>query len=418
MDNSFAGQAMVKPGETEQIFCLGYKDAEIEASTHEFTHAVVNACVYPRLDYSGEAGVIHEALADSFAMLHKIKKFQGTTKDQRWFFDGIRHLAEPHRVTARYDDRQYPYPEYYMEPGCWYSGKDESSFVHHNSTALSKMTYLLCDGDTFNNITVKGIGVDKTLQLYWMLISTQKMTQTQTLSNFAELLLTTAAFDCGFTADEQQNLINACRAVKLPNSDALRVISPQSRQMAFFVNEQPGNGGKYQVNGKAVDLKKMRIAGIDSFKNLFDNGTVYQPTLRRFLKNSGGSAANIVYKTLQQINGVEVYGASATVQTDVHGNIKYFSKSFADVDKRLNVSKTTVLPQDIRNRLLGNIKNNKIVQVTPVIYAPELMGRRGNHVAAWKVDVAAGNILDHCYLVDQNSGKILYSIPLTSKSNK
>jgi hypothetical protein len=70
-----------------------------------------------------------------------------------------------------------------MQSPLYYLGTLDHGGVHTNSGVNNKAAYLMVDGDTFNNVTVVGIGIDKVAQIYYN-TQTTKLIPT---SNYADL---------------------------------------------------------------------------------------------------------------------------------------------------------------------------------------------------------------------------------------
>jgi len=131
---------------------------------HEMTHGVTEN--ESNLFYYSESGAINESLSDVWGELIDLSNGAGTdTAGVRWKLGEdlpasvgiIRDMADP--TSFGDPDR--------MTSIHFYVGPDDTGGVHTNSGVNNKAVYLMVDGDTFNTITVNGIGSVKTAKIYY-----------------------------------------------------------------------------------------------------------------------------------------------------------------------------------------------------------------------------------------------------------
>lgn len=129
---------------------------------HELTHGVTEFT--SNLIYQYESGAMNESFSDIWGELLDLSN--GTVEDtpaNRWVIgeelvaSGIRNMKNP---PLKSDPDRTQSPIFYLDYG-------DVGGVHINSGVGNKTVYLLVDGDTFNSVTVTGIGIDKTLAVYY-----------------------------------------------------------------------------------------------------------------------------------------------------------------------------------------------------------------------------------------------------------
>lgn len=136
---------------------------------HEITHGVTSAT--SRLVYSEEPGAINESMSDVFGELldQSIADPGENAADEALWLLGeglpigaVRSMADPTRSylgQPRQPDR--------MGSPLWWTSDEDQGGVHVNSGVGNKAAYLIAAGGQFNGLSVRGLGVDKTLALYW-----------------------------------------------------------------------------------------------------------------------------------------------------------------------------------------------------------------------------------------------------------
>ncbi|RJQ67283.1 M4 family peptidase [Pseudonocardiaceae bacterium YIM PH 21723] len=143
-----------------------------DVTAHELTHGVTQHT--SGLIYAAESGAINEALSDIFGeFMDQTNGSADDTAETKWrLAEGSSFTKAPDgaiRSMKRPED--FNHPSSYEGPG-WKStanpGPDnDQGGVHTNSGVANKLAYLIADGDTHNGETVRGLGLDKSLQLWW-----------------------------------------------------------------------------------------------------------------------------------------------------------------------------------------------------------------------------------------------------------
>jgi hypothetical protein len=90
--------------------------------------------------------------------------------------------------------------------------------VHINSGVNNKAAYLMTDGDTFNNITVTGLGYAKVADLYYA-VNTTMLTSASDYADLYDALIQ-ASINLGFSAADQQEVLDALNAVEMNQPSA------------------------------------------------------------------------------------------------------------------------------------------------------------------------------------------------------
>ena len=129
---------------------------------HELTHGVTE--YESGLVYIGQQGAINESLSDIWGEFVDQTNGHGLdTPAVKWVLaeevktGGIRNMKDP---TQLYDPDRMGSPYYY-------NGTGDNGGVHTNSGVGNKTAYLITDGDTFNGVTITGIGISKTAAIYY-----------------------------------------------------------------------------------------------------------------------------------------------------------------------------------------------------------------------------------------------------------
>ncbi len=134
---------------------------------------------------------------------------EDTDGEEEESLPGIRYMKDP-TVLGEPDRLGSPYlwPPFSL---------DDLGGVHFNCGIGNKLIYLLTDGDTFNGLTVTGMGISKVADLFYaarpMLTS---------VADYFELYyaLRAASVALNYPEEERQNIITAMKAVEIEPPDA------------------------------------------------------------------------------------------------------------------------------------------------------------------------------------------------------
>ncbi|MEV6641774.1 M4 family metallopeptidase [Amycolatopsis sp. NPDC051371] len=178
---------------------------------HELTHGVTQ---HTSGLSGGQADSINEGLSDVFGKFIGITSNDpNDTGDNRWLLGAgsslgaIRNMKDPRSSLS-------PQPDMVNGPGWQTNNPDE----HINDGVVNKADYLITDGDTFNNQTVRGLGLEKSVQIWWGVENT--LTQSATFKDVGEALDSSCAAlakagTAGITDDDCTQVGNAVKATQL-----------------------------------------------------------------------------------------------------------------------------------------------------------------------------------------------------------
>ena len=205
MQNAFWNGAQMAYGE-------GFAVDDVVA--HELTHAVTQFT--SNLAYLNESGAINESFSDVWGEFIDLGNGAGNdTAGVRWQLGedipggigAIRNLQDP---TLFNDPDKISSPNYYC-------GSADNGGVHTNSGVNNKAAYLMADGDTFNGVTVAGIGIIKTAKIYYE-AQTNVLTSGTTYPNLHDALITacnTLVGTDGITTADCSSVSDAVTAVEM-----------------------------------------------------------------------------------------------------------------------------------------------------------------------------------------------------------
>jgi bacillolysin len=131
-----------------------------DVTGHELTHGVTQHTSGLK---GGQADSLNEGLSDVFGKFIALTSNDpNSTGVNRWnlgagtSLGAIRNMKDPRSSKKAQPDRV-------NGPG-WNTGNPD---VHINDGVVNKTDYLITDGDTFNGKTVRGLGIDKSIQIWW-----------------------------------------------------------------------------------------------------------------------------------------------------------------------------------------------------------------------------------------------------------
>ena len=205
---------------TQMLFGDGFAIDDIVA--HELTHGVTQF-TGEGLIYFGFSGAINESFSDIWGEFVDLGNGAGNDDESlRW------RLAEdlPEEVLLAFGldpnvpgFRDMKDPTIFGDPDRLGSPLlyDVESFVdnggvHHNSGIGNKLCYLLTDGDTFNGVTVQGMGIGLVADLFF---GTQYLLPPTADYNDLFLALGASSVDLNLTLEERLNITNAGKAVDI-----------------------------------------------------------------------------------------------------------------------------------------------------------------------------------------------------------
>nr|WP_083844945.1 M4 family metallopeptidase [Paenisporosarcina sp. TG20] len=177
----------------------------LDVIAHELTHAVTDTTA--DLVYQNESGAINESMSDIFGTL--VEYHFNNNPD--WLIgediytpgisgDALRSMADP---TLNGD------PDHYSNR---YIGTSDNGGVHWNSGISNKAAYLLAVGGTHYNISVSGIGNEKTGEIFFRTL-TQYLTPNSTYSQYRVASIQAATDLYGASSTEVASVKSAFTAV-------------------------------------------------------------------------------------------------------------------------------------------------------------------------------------------------------------
>ena len=206
---------MVNPAAPpEQEFLMGVDEELLEYLARWISALRVESALRDTGLSGGQADSINEGLSDVSG------KFIGITSNDpndtganRWLLGAGSSLGAIRNMRDPRSSRK-PQPDRVNGPG-WQTGNPD---VHINDGVVNKADYLITDGDTFNGQTVRGLGLDKSVQIWWGVENT--LTQSATFKDVGDALNSSCAAlakagTAGITADDCVQVGNAVKATQL-----------------------------------------------------------------------------------------------------------------------------------------------------------------------------------------------------------
>ncbi len=132
----------------------------IDIVAHEYTHSITMNTA--GLEYVSQSGAIDEAYADIFGTLieHSYKTDFNWTMGEDFLKSGyMRDLSNPeidHMSKLRVCNESHAH-----DLSC------DNNYVHDNSGVICKLAYLISQGGTHYNVSVKGIGEERMGEIFY-----------------------------------------------------------------------------------------------------------------------------------------------------------------------------------------------------------------------------------------------------------
>ena len=178
---------------------------------HELTHGVTQ---HTSGLQGGQAAAINEGLSDVFgqfiAWSGNDKNVQGANRWQLGAgssIGAVRNMKDPRSSLTAQPDR--------VNGAGWTTNNPD---VHINDGVVNKADYLITDGDTFNGQTVRGLGVAKSVQVWWgvenLLTPTATFKDVGVALNSSCTALARSA-TAGITTDDCAQVAKAVKATQL-----------------------------------------------------------------------------------------------------------------------------------------------------------------------------------------------------------
>ncbi|GAA0640983.1 M4 family metallopeptidase [Kutzneria viridogrisea] len=180
-----------------------------DVTGHELTHGVTQ---HTSGLQGGQADSINEGLSDVFGKFIALSANDpNSAGDNRWNLGAGTSLGV---IRNMKDPRSTNQPDMVNGPG-WDTNNPD---VHINDGVVNKADYLITDGDTFNGQTVRGLGADKAVQVWWGVENT--LTPSATFHDVGNALNSSCSAlaqngTAGITADDCAQVANAVKATQL-----------------------------------------------------------------------------------------------------------------------------------------------------------------------------------------------------------
>jgi bacillolysin len=184
----------------------------LDITGHELTHGVTQ---HTSGLSGGYAQAINEGMSDVFGKFIAIKANDpNATGANRWLLGAGSSLGQVRDMKTPANSGEGPGPD--RVNGQYWVGPDGEE--HTNAGVVGKVDYLITDGDTFNGQTVRGLGEDKSIALWWKVENLLRSTATfKDLGNALNTACTTNVRTgvAGTTADDCAQVVKAVKATQL-----------------------------------------------------------------------------------------------------------------------------------------------------------------------------------------------------------
>ncbi len=194
---------------SQMVFGNGFP-AALDVVGHELTHGVTQ--YESGLFYYMQSGAISESLSDVWGELIQ-QTYEPPAPASRWL------LGENLSGGA---NRSMSNPLLYGDPdkmtsGNYSCGTSDNGGVHTNSSVGNKAAYLMVDGNTFNGKTVTGIGITKTIKIYYEAQTNLLMTSSDyaDLYDVLQLACNNLLGTSGITVADCEQVKNSVDAVEM-----------------------------------------------------------------------------------------------------------------------------------------------------------------------------------------------------------
>ncbi len=403
--------------------------------------------------YFGESGALNEAFSDIFSCfaVMAINDDHDSKSKLRWQLGNSigRNLKDPHNSTNLINGEKCSYPKRYKDDPFWmdvdYSfivlankvSKNEANDnemrqfieqikkaqerdnygVHINSTVIGHLAYLICDGGAESGKPdIQALGEEKTSQLFWEL--NRSMTVTSTFSHVFQNLLA-AAERLNLSADEKDSIIKACQSVGLSREPHNSGSSHNTKNGLMFFCTENKLGRIQNFFLKTPDELALSVQGTSPEDAVMKFTNKYHLNLGSSDKNEKfhiSRRSNNTFILTQRIGKIPVFGASAMVQTNDKNQITNVINSFSSMAYSAIEPVKTIDIIEVKKRLKKLEPRATFSSPVNFIFDPSMFGFSGNPSYVWSIDSAIGQETSMRYLIDKNTGDIVFMYPLTRKS--
>lgn len=177
----------------------------LDVVAHELTHAVTEYTC--DLVYQNESGAINEALSDIIGT--RVEFFANDRPDYLIGEDISGPGLGAPALRSMSDPTQMGDPDHYSKR---YTGTEDNGGVHINSSIINKAAYLMAEGGNHYGVTVNGIGIKKTADIFYRCM-TNYLTTSSNFSQLKSVAIMAAKDLYGATSPEVQAVTSAFNAV-------------------------------------------------------------------------------------------------------------------------------------------------------------------------------------------------------------
>ncbi len=203
----------------------------LDIAGHEFTHGLLQKT--SGLNYSGQPGIINEALSDIFGAA---LEYHSDQPNFNWT------IGEKSGLTLRSisDPSLFNQPDTYLGTH-WYTGTGDNGGVHINSGFINKWFYLIADGGTGTNdnglnYTITGMGFNDAIRIVYHAMISYIVPQTN-FEDFKKATLWSAADLFGTCSPQVNKIASAWQAVGLGNGIAENPVLAATGNTVFCQGE-------------------------------------------------------------------------------------------------------------------------------------------------------------------------------------
>lgn len=224
---------------------------------HELSHGYIERS--SNLYYFDQSGAINESFADLWGEFIDLTNGKGDdSASVRWIHG--EDDAGIGIIRSSKDPTQFNHPDK-MSSEHYYTGTGDNNGVHSNSGVNNKASYLMVDGDTFNNQTITGIGISKVSKIYYE-AQTKLLTKASTYADLY-VVLNQACSNLIATADTTEDdciqVKKALDAVEM-NTDPVANIRPQAT-LCPATKEAAANIYNTSFEGEVSNWEATQLSG-------------------------------------------------------------------------------------------------------------------------------------------------------------
>lgn len=401
----------MKQGSRQAVLCFSPRITDISVVCHEMTHSVSHDLVGWGQFYVTETGAINESCSDIFG---KFAEFAWNGRDMsdpnRWKISDFRDMAHPSSMKGR----SWKPADYYLEPpdegnpkSGWMvvdkpSGANDNGGVHINNGVLTRLCFLLCEGENFTRkdgkvFAVTPIGFDRAEALLARTFLGGYLTARPSVHDVYHAIVRSAA-DLGFSEAEQKSVQSACDAVNIIPMNSQ--FNQRSHSMICETRSLRGLGEDIPAALARAYSDELGLSVAGSGYVCDDCGQV-----------SGVRGAERSLKYRQTFNEMPVFGSSAVARVNESSEVTYLNSGFS---RRLGLVRAagTVDAAAASKVVREESGGLDVLSCEKVVFDPELFGRSGEPVVAWHVESGLpGNPSSH-YVIDASDGSVLFEASL------